>query len=288
LSVAAHGSRPIAVTLPGDEQSWPAAVKVDGAPAAIGQADGRPMVQIAPGTHEIIGRFDWNELPGQIAVPPAIALLAVRLEGRDVNARPDDQGRLVLLPGEHQTTQPETLDVRTFRLIEDDVPLTVTSHYEIAVSGRAREIVLPHALLGGTVPLSVSGALPARLDPEGALRVQVRAGNWSIDVVARASAPLKSIALPAEVASSDEVWSFAAHNELRLLRIADGISVDPRQTAMPEAWRNFPAWRLRPGEALKLVETRRGDADPAPDQLSLHRSIWLDFDGSGYTVSDVV
>ena len=37
---------------------------------------------------------------------------------------------------------------------------------------------------------------------------------------------------------------------------------------------------------MKLVERRRGDADAAPDQLALTRTLWLDFDGGGYTMHD--
>src|SRR5262249_26042768 len=33
-------------------------------------------------------------------------------------------------------------------------------------------------------------------------------------------------------------------------------------------------------------EQRRGDSDPAPDQLSLQRNLWLDFDGRGFTIQD--
>ncbi len=37
---------------------------------------------------------------------------------------------------------------------------------------------------------------------------------------------------------------------------------------------------------MRLIEKRRGDAVPAPDQLNLQRTWWLDFDGDGYTIQD--
>jgi hypothetical protein len=37
---------------------------------------------------------------------------------------------------------------------------------------------------------------------------------------------------------------------------------------------------------MRLDEKRRGNADPAPDQLNLQRKLWLDFSGRGYTVQD--
>jgi hypothetical protein len=42
------------------------------------------------------------------------------------------------------------------------------------------------------------------------------------------------------------------------------------------------------GSTLRLNETRRGDQDPPPDQLTLSRVLWLDFDGSGYSASDTI
>ena len=45
---------------------------------------------------------------------------------------------------------------------------------------------------------------------------------------------------------------------------------------------------MEAGRPLRLTEKRRGDAEPAPDQLELARRLWLDFDGGGYTVTDEI
>ncbi|HEY7727423.1 MAG TPA: hypothetical protein VID50_03140, partial [Candidatus Eisenbacteria bacterium] len=50
----------------------------------------------------------------------------------------------------------------------------------------------------------------------------------------------------------------------------------------------FPAYLVKGGERITLVEKRRGDSEPAPDQLTLRRSWWLDFDGRGGTVHDTM
>ena len=55
---------------------------------------------------------------------------------------------------------------------------------------------------------------------------------------------------------------------------------------MPDEWKGFPAYQLKPGTTLSLEVIRRGDPDPAPDQLHLDRSWWLDFNGAGFTVHD--
>ncbi len=65
-------------------------------------------------------------------------------------------------------------------------------------------------------------------------------------------------------------------------------SIDPQQTTLPDAWKRLPAYPMAVGATMRFVESRRGDADPPPDQLALARTLWLDFDGNGYTVQDVL
>jgi hypothetical protein len=64
--------------------------------------------------------------------------------------------------------------------------------------------------------------------------------------------------------------------------------VDPAQTTLPDDWKHLPAYLMEPGRTLRIVEKRRGDSDPAPDQLTLSRVLWLDFDGGGYTLTDTI
>ncbi|MAE70942.1 MAG: hypothetical protein CME06_10795 [Gemmatimonadetes bacterium] len=84
----------------------------------------------------------------------------------------------------------------------------------------------------------------------------------------------------------DEVWVFDARPDLRIVDLEGAPALDPQQTRLPDEWKVLPAYRMRPGEKLEFVEHRRGDSDPAPDQLDLTRRLWLDFDGGGYTIED--
>ena len=65
-------------------------------------------------------------------------------------------------------------------------------------------------------------------------------------------------------------------------------AVDPQQTTLPDEWKQLPAYLMQSGKTMTLAEKRRGDSDPAPDQLSLQRTLWLDFDGGGYSVRDAI
>ncbi|MDV7396053.1 hypothetical protein RZS08_31970, partial [Arthrospira platensis SPKY1] len=79
---------------------------------------------------------------------------------------------------------------------------------------------------------------------------------------------------------------FESRPPLRQVRIEGVESIDPNQTALPEEWKGFPAYRLEAGDHLQVVELRRGDPQPSPNQLQLSRTLWLDFDGNGMTVED--
>ncbi len=145
-------------------------------------------------------------------------------------------------------------------------------------------------LLPGLVPLAIDGPLAARLEPDGRLRVQVRPGSFTVEIAARSAGPLAALTLPVPQGpwAAEEVWTFDARPALRLVELSGVPAIDPRETRLPEEWKRLPAFRLRPGENLRLAERRRGDRPPAPDRLQLERHLWLDFDGAGYTFEDVV
>jgi hypothetical protein len=117
---------------------------------------------------------------------------------------------------------------------------------------------------------------------------------WRLRVLARhRNGPVGALTLPARAGSADpwdeeEVWVFAAKSHLRLVQVTGVPGIDPTQTTLPDEWRGLPAYLMTPGSVMRLEQKRRGDEDPAPDRLSLRRTWWLDFEGSGYTVHDEI
>ncbi|HLF96049.1 MAG TPA: hypothetical protein VI457_02810 [Methylococcaceae bacterium] len=281
------------VALPGDAEVWPLTVTLDGQPAVVLERDGRPAVKLAPGAHVLSGRFAWETSPENLSVPPESGLVSLNLNGRDV-AQPslDQEGRLWLSAGRAASAaeEEERLDLRVFRRIDDATPLLLATRLALDVSGRQRELVLGPALPEGFIPLSLNSPLPARLENDGRLRLQVRPGSWTVELAARAPGPVTEILRPAaaEPWPADEIWSFAARREQRLVDVEGAPPLDPSQTSLPEEWKNLPAYRMESLARMHFNLLRRGDPDPEPDQLQLHRELWLDFSGNGYTVRDTV
>jgi hypothetical protein len=281
------------VPLPGDARRWPEDVRADGKPIAVIATGERPSVRLAPGSHELRGRFRWDALPELLQIPPETGLVRLRLRGRDVPAPDRDaEGRLWLArlddaPGE---AAEQALEVSVHRRISDEVPLLLETRVQLRVSGRSREVVLGRALPAGFEPLALSAALPLRLDPDGRLRAQLRAGSWDLVLLARHLGPAQAIALddPGGTWDASEEWVFEAHPALRVASVEGVPAIDPSQAGLPAEWHALPAYLVQPGQTLRLVEKQRGDADPAPDQLALERVLWLDFDGRAATASDTI
>jgi len=68
-----------------------------------------------------------------------------------------------------------------------------------------------------------------------------------------------------------EIWLFHARSNLRIVEIHGVASIDPLQTSVPQKWQKFPAYRMVSGDTMEFQEIKRGDPQPAPDQLTIER-----------------
>jgi hypothetical protein len=290
FALEVQADRAAFLRLPGSAQQWPQEVRLDATPAPVFDREGAPHLRLGPGRHRVSGRFEWSHLPESLPVPAAIGVVALSLDGAAV-ARPrrDEAGLLWLRASSEAAGEGESLRLQVFRKVKDGLPLFVETRLELEVAGRAREVALPGALLPGTVPVAVSGELPARVEGD-AVRVQVRGGRFAVSVHARVEGRPGALALPRERRAEPwpprEVWVFAADESRRQVELSGPVAVDPSRTELPEDWRTLPAFLLEPGGALALKEVRRGEAEPPPDTLTLERELWLDPDGRAASVRD--
>lgn len=280
-----------AALLPGGGVQWPSEVRVDGRPAVVVARDERPVVWLAAGRYRITGRLRWRRLPESLMVPPETGLLALRIDGRAVDfpERVAD-GTLWVQRRANAAAAEDRLDLTVTRRLVDELPLELETHLELRVAGKSRELLLGPALPTGFVPLALDAALPARVESDGRLRLQLRPGTFELTLRARQAVAGARLVAPRAASpwSEEEIWVFEARPELRVVAVEEAVAVDPGQTRLPAAWKHLPAYRLVPGAALVLTERRRGDSAPAPDQLTLRRRWWLDFDGRGFTVADQI
>ncbi len=281
-------SYPAFVPLPGDAAQWPLEVRVNDVAAQVTDVDGMPALYLAPGEYRVSGSFRYRTLPARLPVPPASAVVRLRINGeRVVNPARDPGGVLSLRHGEPPASS-DRVEVSVFRLLRDDRPFQVQTRLVLDVSGAERELVLPSPLLAGEVPLRLSGPLPIRLLADGRIQMAVRPGRLEFELLGRLPGPVEAVSRGAVTAPLPprEVWSFQSRPALRDVRPGGLDPVDPRQTRMPDAWRSLPAFVAGADATLALSPGQVTAQDAPRDQLSLERTLWLDFDGGGYTAQD--
>jgi len=279
------------VQLPGSPTLWPQQVRVDGQPVVVLQEGEQPVVRLQAGEHVVAGDLSWSTAPELLPVPTQTAIVQLQIKGERVrNPRREEGGEVWLGAKEEVETTVEGLEVEVHRMISDAIPMQVTTRLLLHVSGRARELKFKDVLLARTVPIAVSSQLPVRLDKRRRLSVQVRAGTYEVFVIARAEGDLETLAAPKPPSPwpALETWVWLADESLRQVEISGAPNVDTSRASLPPAWRELPAYSLTPEQSLSFKTTRRAKAEAEPNVLQLVRELWLDVDGTGYSVRDQI
>lgn len=276
------------IDLPGSRDAWPQQVQLDGAPATVLDRNGTPALRLAAGDYVVRGVFEWDERPARLEVPAAIALVDLSVDGVAIAQPERDGGNLTLGAASSRQREADALSLRVFRRLADGAPPMLATRIDLHVAGSAREQVLGPALPDGFIATSLDGDLPARLDPDGRLRVQLRPGNWSLALDARGTAPLESLPFHASPTPwpRQETWSYADAPALRTTGASGPPPVDPAQAGVPEDWRGLSAFAMQNGATLKIQQRARGLSADAGGHLKLDRQLWLDFNGKGLTAND--
>jgi hypothetical protein len=208
FSLDVHVDAPSWVALPGDARTWPQQVSVNKQAATVLQRDGAPMLWLVPGDYQLSGTLPWTARPARLRVPATIGLVTLRVDGAAV-ARTERNGDQLTL-GEAAAAQraADALSLRVYRRLGDGLPATLQTQLQFTVSGSAREQLLGPVLPAGFVATALSGELPARLESDGQLRVQLRPGQWTVSLDARSVAPLHKVTLklPAAPWPRQAIW----------------------------------------------------------------------------------
>ena len=278
------------VSLPGDEEHWPREVRVNGTPAPVVAHESRPRLRLAPGNYTVSGRFEWTSRPEALPLPPQTAIVDLVVDGARV-PQPERPDGGVWLGKRRSAQQAAAMEVQVYRLVRDDIPVYLVTRIRLNVAGEAREEQLARVLPEGFTPVSLQGGLPARLDRDGTLRVQVRAGSHDVVIAARGATVGASLSRPEATGGvwpKEEIWSFAANDLLRVATASGAEGIDPAQANVPGEWRQYPAFRMDAAARLTIEERSRGLSNVDDNRLSLQRDLWLDFDHAGFTAKDLI
>jgi hypothetical protein len=275
--------------LPGDATRWPLDVRVNGTAQPVVERGGGPAIRVDSGRHRVRGRLAWQRRPESLPVPEEIALVDLILDGQPVFPLQRAGSSLWLGRPESQAGRADALSVVVYRKLADGLPPLLETRLVLEVSGQGREASLGPVLPEGFAPTSIASTLPALLDTDGRLRVQLRPGNWQVVVAGRGLAPLDQVnaTVPSIDWPTEEIWSYQAAPRFRVTTPSGGRPVDPNQVDVPAEWTQLPAFVMEHGAQLTIDERSRGMADDA-NRLALHRELWLDFSGRGMTARDTL
>jgi len=275
--------------LPGDGAYWPHQVTANGRAVAVVDRNGTPSVRLGPGSYTLTGSYEWDERPGVLRIPDESGLIALIVNGARVERPERNRAGLFLGERQRETLARDSVGAEVYRLVTDLIPTSLTTVMRIDVSGGVREELFGPILPDGFIPVSMQSELPARLEADGNLRLQVRPGRWTITLTARAAGVANEITLPAPETNlpDAEVWSYRSMDRLRVTAVEGLPPVDPQQAQVPENWRQQPAFRIQAGETFSITERSRGVV-ATDNELALNRTMWLDFEGDGFVVKDSV
>ena len=277
------------IVLPGDDEHWPTEVRANGGGVPVVMRNGHPQLRLAAGSYQLSGAFTWVQRPAQLAVAPQTGLITLSVDGKTIAQPALEAGRLSL--GEQAiAAAANALDMQVYRLVEDEIPVRLTTQLRLEVAGEGREVRLSRPLPDGFTPLTLTSELPARIDPDGSLRVQVRPGTFVLTLAARGTGVATSLSRPAVAGkwARDEIWSFSSVDRLRVATAEGVAGIDPAQASVPDEWKGYPAFRMTEGAALHVVERSRGLAVADENRLTLSRELWVDFDHGGMTAVDTI
>jgi hypothetical protein len=281
------------VALPGNAGLWPQNINDNKNIITTRDRNGVPEVYLTSGSHQLTGELLWPEMPRTITIPEQTGLVQLTLNGKVVN-NPALEGNNQLWLANNQpkntAAQQDALNVRVFRKVDDEIPLKITTQIQLGISGKEREIQLGQFLLEGFTALELDSKLPAHIEKDGSLRIQLKPGNWEINLVSQSMTSNKSLTYKttSELWPQEEIWVFSAQRQLRSVQISGVQSIDPQQTQLPEDWKKLPAYLVTPQTHFTLEELYRGENKEVASDIKLNRSAWLSFDGKRFIFNDDV
>ncbi|MFK5987196.1 MAG: hypothetical protein QM479_17450 [Pseudomonadota bacterium] len=307
------------VFLPGGVTVWPQQVLVNNQAVAVLSYKNRPYIWLVSGQYKLSGQLLWHEHLNYISLSKETILVDLFIADKitaqkelpqlsksnySLQKKPtiDAQNRLWLdfsinsTINSHQAIN-DSVQLQVYRKISDGIPLLMESFYRIKVSGQAREITIKDIIAPSFLIYAYSSQLPARIDKDNSLLVQVKPGSWTFRVIGRATKQLQQIAYfstqeklqkesDTSFISQGETWVFKEDLSLQQVNASSKQRIDPSQTTMPAVWKNLPAFYMQANSVLKLTLKKRGNSTPTANDLTLERRLWLDFSGQGMTVED--
>jgi len=295
-------AQPVFLLLPGDMDNWPQSVMLNNEPAIVIQRKGHPVIEIQkPGDYFVSGEFRWRHAPDRLKMPRNLSLVSlIRTNAQGVLKKPalfSLSGDYLLLDNRIQKAETKaaapiqnTLDIQVYRKLTDSIPFTVETKLVLNVSGYPREVKITNPVLTDFLVNDISANVPVRIDAQNNVFAQVKAGTTIINLSSYHSKRVEIMYLREMEAPlpKEEIWVIEKQPNLRIIDIKNIDPVDLSQTNTPSQWKQFSGYLMQADSTMLFDVLQEGNQSREQDQLSLKRTVWLDFDGQGMSIQDAI
>jgi hypothetical protein len=280
------------VYLPGNTTTWPFNVTVNGKEIPVVEQNNTPSIKLSKGTYSINGEFFWHSIPNSIKIPASTGIVTLRIKNKNILfPKRNSKGFLQLTNLKSVKRNKDYLSHKVFFLLEDGIPLKLQIIVKLTVSGQSREVNLNTVIPLNFKVESITSDIPATIDTEKKLIVQVRTGKWTIKINTFCLNNISLIQFPPNIPLIAESSFLAVKTDqsFRVLEVKAGTLTDPSETSVPQQWKTFPVffWNLK--TPAKLIEQQRGNIQKENKSfLTLKRNLWLNENGNDYTFQDKI
>ncbi len=278
------------VALPGSQKYWPANVKANGLPATIVERNHKPYVVLVKGSYQLKGNFRWQSQPAVIQVPD-VAFISLTKNGKTLPVTLKNGQLLIASEDLKKTTQVrDSLKVDVYRLLRDGVPMMLDTHVVLSVGGSAREVTLGKLLLKDSELTQFKSSLPAKVEDDGLLRVQLKPGVHRVQVIERFKDNLSELKTNKVTDNwpNIEYLSFQSNTDIREVLLSGAESIDTSLIDIPRQWQRFPTYKLTSNTVLDIETLEKGENLNRPNKIEIKRNIWIGFEGDSATVFDEI
>ena len=278
------------IALPGSAEYWPQNVMINNRKGIVIKKNDLPFLYLSAGHYEIKGQIKYQQRPKSVSIPEQTSIIHLWLDKKRILPVNRDAKNSVWFGDDNMIADLEknSIRLRVYRKIQDNIPIYTTSIINMSVSGENRELLLGRFLLENNLAMEINSQLPVRLEKNGNLRIQAEPGTWTITLKSRQIEHLDSIRMQKLTADwpLEEIWVFEDNPNLRKVNIEGVVNIEPKQTNIPDEWKRYPVYLVKPDDIFQINEKLRGDFSNDPYRFSLNREFYLDFSGKGYTVID--
>ena len=247
-----------------------------------------PYLILNKGRNIVQGKIKYKDKPKYLQLPKNIALVSLIENDQSMSfPKVDDTGRLLLDDNVNKINKKGIITVSIYRKIIDGHPIKMKTFLNLRVSGQTRNVILDAIVLKDFYPTSIKSELNTKITNEKSLEVEVRAGEWTVEIDSYSHKNLSIFQLPKKIYkyANKETISLQVNESYRTIDVINGISLDPMQSNIPNEWKILPLYLLQDDGEFRIKQLYK-NTQQQEDYFTLRREMWLGFEGNYYSIQD--